>query len=99
MLSAASFCPAEPDSPIEMLPQFKARGPFAIMIKLNRIGNKLGVVGLFGVLLSGGMVVNQMASESAINSASHRASLQQTIADHTFKATSPCGEWSWLFVT
>ena len=39
------------------------------MIKLNRIGNKLGAVGLFGVLLSGGMVANQMVSESAINSA------------------------------
>jgi methyl-accepting chemotaxis protein len=53
------------------------------MIKLNRIGNKLGIVGLFGVLLSGGMVANQMVSESAINSASHRAGVQQTIANHT----------------
>jgi methyl-accepting chemotaxis protein len=55
------------------------------MIKLNRIGNKLGIVGLFGVLLSGGMVVNQMASESTINSANHRAGVQQTIADHTLQ--------------
>src|SRR5438105_457888 len=53
------------------------------MIKLNRIGNKLGIVGLFGVLLSGGMVANQMVSETTINSANHRASVQQTIADHT----------------
>jgi methyl-accepting chemotaxis protein len=55
------------------------------MIKLNRIGNKLGVVGLFGVLLSGGMVANQMVSESAINSANQRAAVQQTIADHTLQ--------------
>jgi methyl-accepting chemotaxis protein len=53
------------------------------MIKLNRIGNKLGIVGLFGVLLSGGMVANQMVSETTINSANQRAGVQQTIADHT----------------
>jgi methyl-accepting chemotaxis protein len=55
------------------------------MIKLNRIGNKLGAAGLFGVLLSGGMVANQMVSESAINSANERAGVQRTIADHTFQ--------------
>jgi methyl-accepting chemotaxis protein len=55
------------------------------MIKLNRIGNKLGAVGLFGVLLSGGMLANQMASESTINSANHGAGVQQTIADHTLQ--------------
>jgi methyl-accepting chemotaxis protein len=55
------------------------------MIKLNRIGNKLGAVGLFGVLLSGGMVANQMVSEQAINSANQRAGVQQTIADHTLE--------------
>ncbi len=55
------------------------------MIKLNRIGNKLGAVGLFGVLLSAGMVANQMVSEQAINSASHRAGVQQAVADHTLQ--------------
>jgi hypothetical protein len=39
------------------------------MIKLNRVGYKLGAVGLFGVLLSGGLAANQMISEQAINSA------------------------------
>ena len=58
---------------------------FTNMIKLNRIGNKLGAVGLFGVLLSGGMVANQMVSEQTINSANHRAGVQQTIADHTLQ--------------
>jgi methyl-accepting chemotaxis protein len=57
------------------------------MIKLNRIGYKLGAVGLLGVLLSGGMVANQMASESAINSANHRAGLQQSIADRTLEGS------------
>ncbi len=55
------------------------------MIKLNRIGYKLGAAGLFGVLLSGGMVANQVVSESTINSANHRAGVQQTIADHTLQ--------------
>ena len=58
------------------------------MIKLNRIGYKLGAVGLFGVLLSGGMVANQMVSEQAINSANHRASLQQAIADRSLEANA-----------
>ena len=56
------------------------------MIKLNRIGYKLGAAGLFGVLLSGGMVANQMVSESTINSANDRAGVQQTIADHTLQS-------------
>ncbi len=55
------------------------------MIKLNRIGNKLGAVGLFGVLLSGGMVANQMVSESTINSANDRAGVQQMVSDHTLQ--------------
>ncbi|WP_284421935.1 MULTISPECIES: methyl-accepting chemotaxis protein [unclassified Bradyrhizobium] len=55
-------------------------------MKLNRIGNKLGAVGLFGVLLSAGMVANQMASETAITAATNRASLQQAVADRTLRA-------------
>ena len=58
------------------------------MIKLNRIGYKLGAVGLFGVLLSGGMVANQMVSEQAIHSANHRAGLQQSIADRTLEGNA-----------
>ena len=57
------------------------------MIKLNRIGNKLGAVGMFGVLLSGGMLANQMVSEGAINAANQRASVQQTIADHSLQGS------------
>ena len=34
------------------------------MIKLNRIGNKLGLAGALGVLLAIGMVANQMITET-----------------------------------
>jgi hypothetical protein len=53
--------------------------------KLNRIGNKLGLAGLFGVLLSGGMVINQMTSESAINSANQRAEQQRAVSLHALE--------------
>ncbi|MBV9462380.1 MAG: HAMP domain-containing protein, partial [Bradyrhizobium sp.] len=56
------------------------------MIKLNRIANKLGAVGLFSVLLAGGMVVNQMVSEPTIDAANHRAEVHQVIADRILKA-------------
>jgi methyl-accepting chemotaxis protein len=59
----------------------------AAMIKLNRIGYKLGAVGIFGVLLSGGQLANQMASEAAINAANQRARVQQTVADHSLQGS------------
>src|SRR3982074_1358171 len=39
------------------------------MIKLNRIGNKLGLAGAFGILLAGGMVANQMMTEASVGHA------------------------------
>ena len=36
------------------------------MIKLNRIGNKLGLAGALGILLAAGMVANQMITEASI---------------------------------
>jgi len=56
------------------------------MIKINRIGNKLGLAGLLGVLLSAGMVGNQMISDSAVSLANRRAESQQLIADHALEA-------------
>jgi methyl-accepting chemotaxis protein len=53
------------------------------MIKLNRIGNKLGLAGAVGVLLSIGMVTNQMVTESSVNAANQIADKQQGVADHT----------------
>ena len=43
------------------------------MIKLNRIGNKLGLAGAVGVLLAIGMVANQMVTEFAVEEGSERA--------------------------
>ncbi len=55
------------------------------MIKINRIGNKLGLAGLFGILLAGGMLVNQMMSGSAVKQANQRADAQETIANHALE--------------
>ena len=56
------------------------------MIKLNRIGNKLGLAGLVGILLSAGMLANQVLSEAAIRSANDRAEAQRIVADHVLEA-------------
>ena len=55
------------------------------MTKLNRIGNKLGLAGLFGILLAVGMLVNQMMSESAVKLANQRADAEETIAIHALE--------------
>ena len=51
------------------------------MIKLNRIGYKLGLAGAVGVLLSVGMIGNQMITESAVGVVNELAAKQQEIAD------------------
>jgi methyl-accepting chemotaxis protein len=56
------------------------------VVKLNRIGNKLGAAGLLGILLAGGMLANQMISEASITRANERATAQSTIAEHTLEA-------------
>jgi len=56
------------------------------MIKLNRIGNKLGLAGAVGVLLAAGMVANQMITEASIEQASDRASRSQRVADNSLSA-------------
>lgn len=56
------------------------------MVKLNRIGNKLGAAGLLGILLAGGMLANQMISEASITRANERATAQSTIAEHALEA-------------
>ena len=56
------------------------------MIKFNRIANKLGLAGLFGILLAGGMLVNQWVSESAVKQANQRADAQERIANHALQA-------------
>ena len=56
------------------------------MIKLNRIGNKLGLAGLAGILLAAGMLVNQMMSEATVTAANNMAARQQGIAQRTLEA-------------
>jgi methyl-accepting chemotaxis protein len=56
------------------------------MIKLNRIGNKLGLAGAIGVLLAAGMVANQMISEAAIEAANGRVARSQRVIDSVLAA-------------
>lgn len=51
------------------------------MVKINRVGNKLGLAGLIGILLSVGVVANQLHTETEISGANSRADVQQQIAD------------------
>jgi methyl-accepting chemotaxis protein len=56
------------------------------MIKLNRIGNKLGLAGAVGVLLAVGMMVNQITTESTVGAANDGADRSQRVADSTLAA-------------
>ena len=56
------------------------------MIKLNRIGYKLGLAGALGIVLAGGMVANQMISEQAIEVANNRADRSQKVIDAAISA-------------
>ncbi len=51
------------------------------MIRFNRIGNKLGLAGAVGILLSVGMVANQMMSEAAVEAANKEAARAQRVID------------------
>ncbi len=67
----------------KFLPPEKLLKEFGVvdMIKLNRIGNKLGLAGAVGVLLAIGMVANQIMTESAVTAANDRAARSQKVAD------------------
>ena len=56
------------------------------MSRLNRIGYKLGIAGLIGILLSVGMLVNQTLMESFVVQANQRADSQQKISDNVTRA-------------
>src|SRR5690242_2335708 len=56
------------------------------MIKLNRIGYKLGFAGAVGVLLAAGMVANQMTSEAAVEAANARVARSQRVIDSALAA-------------
>jgi methyl-accepting chemotaxis protein len=56
------------------------------MIKFNRIGNKLGLAGVVGVLLAVGLVANQLATESTVTAANDRTDRLQRVAESTLAA-------------
>ena len=56
------------------------------MIKLNRIGNKLGVAGGVVLVLFIGMAANRVISESSITAATDRADRSQRVADDALTA-------------
>jgi methyl-accepting chemotaxis protein len=58
------------------------------MIKLNRIGNKLGLAGAVGIVLAVGMVANQMMTEASVAGANDRVDRSQRVADTTLSALS-----------
>jgi methyl-accepting chemotaxis protein len=58
------------------------------MIKLNRIGNKLGLAGAFGILLAAGMVANQMMTEASVGRATDVADRSQRVAESALSAHS-----------
>jgi methyl-accepting chemotaxis protein len=59
---------------------------FDDMIKFNRIGNKLGLAGAIGVLLSVGMVANQMMTESRVAGVNDRADRAQRVTEGALAA-------------
>jgi methyl-accepting chemotaxis protein len=73
----AAFAALDSASQIPESSQIGARG----MVKLNRIGNKLGLAGAVGVLLSMAMIGNQMMTESTVGEVNEHAAKQQAIAD------------------
>src|SRR3954451_4810672 len=56
------------------------------MIKLNRIGYKLGLAGALSVLLAVGMAANQIMTEAAVTDANQRAARSQKVADVSLSA-------------
>jgi methyl-accepting chemotaxis protein len=61
------------------------------MIKFNSVGNKLGLAGLVGILLSIGVVANEMRTEALVSEANRHANVQQSIADHARMAEAELG--------
>jgi methyl-accepting chemotaxis protein len=56
------------------------------MIKLNRIGYKLGLAGAVGVLLAIGMAGNQVMTEASVSAVNDRAGRLQRISDAALSA-------------
>ena len=57
-----------------------------LVIKLNRIGNKLGIAGVISILLAGSMVFVQMSSEATVREADRKAANQVMIEESALEA-------------
>ncbi|HEY0912851.1 MAG TPA: methyl-accepting chemotaxis protein [Bradyrhizobium sp.] len=57
-------------------------------MKLNRIGNKLGLAGAIGILLSAGQIANQMLSEATVAAVNDRADHAQHVAEYALTANA-----------
>jgi methyl-accepting chemotaxis protein len=74
------------DQACDSSPRDKKRQGLEGMIKFNRIGNKLGLVGAVGVLLSIGLVANQMMSEAKVAGVNDRADRAQRVTEGALAA-------------
>jgi hypothetical protein len=54
-------------------------------MNLNRIGNKLGLAGLLGIVLAGGLIANQMIAEQEILAANKLADGYQFVNQHALE--------------
>src|ERR1700687_97348 len=52
------------------------------MVKLNRIGNKLGLAGAVGILLAIGMIANQTMTESSVAEVNTLNGAQQELGEN-----------------
>jgi methyl-accepting chemotaxis protein len=81
-----SPCAAELRCDKQQKRQTRSAQKTAAMIKFNRIGNKLGLAGVVGVLLAVGLVANQLATESTVAEANDRTDRLQRVAESTLAA-------------
>jgi methyl-accepting chemotaxis protein len=56
------------------------------VVKINRIGNKLGIAGVISILLAASMVFVQMSSEATVREADRRAANQVLIEESALEA-------------
>ena len=56
-------------------------------MKLNRIGNKLGLAGAIGAILAVGMIANQMVAERAVHRANEQAERSRRVVESVLSAS------------
>ncbi|MET0905427.1 MAG: hypothetical protein ABWY10_05065, partial [Tardiphaga sp.] len=58
------------------------------VVTFNRIGTKLGIVGTLCIALAGALAVNQYVASKSVEKSQHFAISQQSILNHTTRATT-----------